>query len=181
MSSKLPNLEILYLSENYLTNDILPSLEGFTSLKIPNLWKTGLDSDLHMEALCSKLRNLEVLDLSYNNFNHTDIMSALGGLSSLKSLYLGKSGLTWRSILNISKLSSLENLDLENNGLNKSESIFWRIKEKDGFKWPINLQKLWLSYNNLMDEFLPSISGLPLLKSLYLNDNQLKGRLDMRG
>ena len=83
-------------------------------------------------------------------------MSALSGLSSLKSLYLGKSGLTWRSILSMSrieifivcfllelyltvynrnivlldilKLSSLEILNLNDNGLNESESIFWRIK-----------------------------------------------------
>jgi len=65
MSSKLPNLEILYLSENYLTNDILPSLEGFTSLKILNLWKTGLDSDLHMEGMyriftCTYINKLRI-------------------------------------------------------------------------------------------------------------------------
>ncbi|KAK8470419.1 hypothetical protein PHAVU_004G142401 [Phaseolus vulgaris] len=179
LSSKLPNLEVLHLSGNYLTNDILPSLEGFTSLKKLYLEETGLDSDLHMEALCSKLKNLEVLHLSYNNFNHTDIGSALSGLSSLNSLYLRNTGLTWRSILNISKWSSLEILNLDDNGLNKSESIFWRIKEKDGFKSPINLQKLRLSHNNLPDEFLPSLSGLPFLKSLHLTGNQLKGTLNI--
>ncbi|KAK7373865.1 hypothetical protein VNO80_07285 [Phaseolus coccineus] len=109
---------------NYLTNHILPSLEGFTSLKELYLWDIGLDSDVHMEALCSKLRNLELLDLSDNNFKHTDIVSALSGLSSLKSLYLGNSGLTWRSISNISKLSYLETLDLDGNNLKESESIF---------------------------------------------------------
>ncbi|XP_068503120.1 cuscuta receptor 1-like isoform X4 [Phaseolus vulgaris] len=179
LSSKLPNLEVLRISGIYLTNHILPSLEEFTSLKILSLQDTGLDSDLHIEALCSKLRNLEVLDLSYNNFNHTDIGSALSGLSSLNSLYLENSGLTWRSILNISKLSSLEILNLDDNGLNNSKSIFWHIKDKDEFKWPINLQKLWLNYNNLADEFLPSLSGLPLLKSLHLKANQLKVTLDI--
>ncbi|KAK7373857.1 hypothetical protein VNO80_07277 [Phaseolus coccineus] len=181
LSSKLPNLEVLDISENYLTNHILPSLEGFTSLKELYLWETGLDSDLHIEALCSKLRNLELLDLSDNNFNHTDIVSALSGLSSLKSLYLVNSGLTWRSILNISKLSSLESLDLGYNGLNESESIFWRIKENDGFKWPTNLQKLWLSHNSLSNEFVSSLSGLSRLQSLHLRSNQLEGAINISG
>jgi len=57
--------------------------------------------DIFLVALCSKLRNLELLDLSGNNFKHTDIVSALSGLSYLKSLYLGFSGLTWRSILSM--------------------------------------------------------------------------------
>ncbi|KAK7373667.1 hypothetical protein VNO80_07083 [Phaseolus coccineus] len=152
LSSKLPNLEVLDISDNYLTNHILPSLEGFTSLKELYLLDTGLDSDLHMEALCSKLRNLEVLDLSYNNFNHSDIGSALSGLSSLKFLYLGDSELTWRSIL-----------------------------KNDGFKWPTNLQELWLYSNNLSNNFLSSLSGLPHLQSLDLSYNQLEGAINISG
>jgi len=54
--------------------------------------------DIFFAALCSKLRNLDVLDLSWNNFNQIDIASALSGLSSLKSLYLGNSALSWKSI-----------------------------------------------------------------------------------
>ena len=133
LSSKLPNLEVLDLSENYLSNDILPSLEGFTSLKQLDLSNTELDSDRHMEgvgcnfsvslvkmsseflvlndiflsALCSTLTNLEVLHLSFNNFNHTDIASALSGLSSLKSLNLAYSKLSWRSILSILSTSQI--------------------------------------------------------------------------
>jgi len=54
--------------------------------------------DIFFAALCSSFKNLEVLDLSYNNLNHTDIGSALTGLSSLNSLYLTNSQLSWRSI-----------------------------------------------------------------------------------
>ncbi|XP_068486357.1 cuscuta receptor 1-like [Phaseolus vulgaris] len=107
LSSMLPNLEVLDISENILTNHILSSLEGFTSLKELYLQETGLDSDVHIKALCSKLRNLELLDLSGNNLNHTDIGSALSGLSSLKSLYLVNSGLTWRSILSVFSTSEI--------------------------------------------------------------------------
>jgi len=51
VSSKLSNLEVLDISGNYLTNDIFPSLEGFTSLKELYLSQTELDSDLHMEGI----------------------------------------------------------------------------------------------------------------------------------
>ncbi|WVY97586.1 hypothetical protein V8G54_029737 [Vigna mungo] len=106
---------------------------------------------MQLKSLWSTLRNLEFLDLSYNNFNHTDIGSALSGLSSLKSLDLENSGLSWRSIsstcyksssfvfcyfrkyfltayklLDISKLNSLEVLYLGCNHLNEVESILSR-------------------------------------------------------
>jgi Leucine-rich repeat (LRR) protein len=48
------------------------------------------------------LKNLEILDISINNFNDsTDIGSALSGLSSLKSLNLADSGITPKSIQSI--------------------------------------------------------------------------------
>ncbi|XP_047148461.1 receptor-like protein 1 [Vigna umbellata] len=124
------------------------------------------------------LKNLEVLDLSYNNFNDSDIASALSGLSSLKSLNLGYSELTPRSILNISKIRSLEILEMEGNQLN--ETSFWRL-EKDGFTWPPNLQVLKLTSNSFSNEFLSSLSGLQFLKSLDLRSNRLNGLLDISG
>ncbi|KAK7373875.1 hypothetical protein VNO80_07295 [Phaseolus coccineus] len=178
LSSKLLRLEVLDISQNSLTNDILPSLGGFTSLKELYLSGTGLVSDNHIQGLCSMLKNLEVFDLSDNNLSDSDIASALSGLSSLKSLNLGNSQLTPRSILNISKIRSLEILDIEGNHLN--ESILWRL-ETDGFTWPTNLQVLKLSSNSFTNEFLSSLSGLQRLKSLYLRENKLSGSLDISG
>ncbi|XP_027926769.1 receptor like protein 21-like isoform X2 [Vigna unguiculata] len=175
------NLEVLDISGNYLSNDILASLEGFTSLKELNLAETQLDSDLNIQGLCSRLRNLEILDLSYNNFNHTDIGSALSGLSSLNSLYLINSQLSWRSIYNISKLSSLEKLHLGSNNLNESGSILRPFKENDTFKWPTNLQRLSLWSNGLSNRFVSFLRGLPHLQFLDLSHNQLEGSLDISG
>ncbi|XP_047156229.1 receptor-like protein 14, partial [Vigna umbellata] len=101
LSSQLLRLEILDISQNTLTNDMLPSLGGFTSMKELYLSDTGLNSDIHIQGLCSMSKNLEVLDLSYNNFNDSDIAYALRELSSLKSLNLGNTQLTPRSILMI--------------------------------------------------------------------------------
>ncbi|XP_022635283.1 receptor-like protein 12 isoform X2 [Vigna radiata var. radiata] len=178
------NLKALDISWNYLTNDILPYLEGLTSLKELYLGYNQLDSDLHFEGLWSKLRNVELLDLSGNNFNQTDIGSALSGLLSLNSLYLGYSKLTWRSIYNISKLSSLETLYLHENYLNESESIFYMLrplKENEAFKWPTNLQHLDLSENSLSNRFLSSVMTLSHLQYLDLSENQFEGALDING
>lgn len=116
--------KVLDISENnHLTNDILPSLEGFTSLKELYLSFTGLDSDIHTKELCSTLLNLEVLDLSRSNFNGSDIGFALSGLSSLKSLNLGSCQLTPRLIFNISKLGSLE---IPFNSLGLGSVLMWQ-------------------------------------------------------
>ncbi|XP_014492975.2 leucine-rich repeat receptor protein kinase MSP1-like [Vigna radiata var. radiata] len=178
LSSKLLRLEVLDISWNYLTNDILPSLGGFTSLKELYLSGTELITDMHIQGLCSMLKNLEVLDLSDNNFSDSDIASALSGLSFLKSLNLENSQLTPTSILNISKIMSLEILDMEGNNLD--ESIL-RSFEKDGFTWPTNLQVLKLRSNSFSNEFLSSLSGLQRLKSLDLSSNHLSGPLDISG
>ncbi|BAT96202.1 hypothetical protein VIGAN_08310100 [Vigna angularis var. angularis] len=133
-------------------------------------------------GLCSTLRNLEVLRLSYNNFNQTDIGSALSGFSSLKSLYLDNSALSWRSIYNnISKLSSLEFLDLSWNNLNESGSMLRPFKDNQTFKWPTNLRHLDLRVNSLSNRFVPYLRGLPHLQFLDLSCNQFQGELDISG
>ncbi|WVZ07316.1 hypothetical protein V8G54_020662 [Vigna mungo] len=178
LSSKLLRLEVLDISWNYLTNDILPSLGGFTSLKELYLSGNELDSDNHIQGV-----NLEVLDLSYNNFNDSDIASALSGLSSLKSLNLGYSQLTPRSILNISKIRSLEIFDIEGNELN--ETILWRL----GLLALTSLEILDLSRNEI-NSFCSSssniINGSKLRESLQpfssirvlsMNSNEIVGTI----
>ncbi|XP_027927453.1 receptor-like protein 13 [Vigna unguiculata] len=167
LSSKLLRLEVLDISQNSLTNDILPSLGGFTSMKELYLSDTGLDSDSHIQGLCSMLKNLEVLDLSYNNFSDSDIASALSGLSSLK-LYVAR----------YIKNKVFGDSHIEGNQLN--ESILRRLAN-DGFTWPTNLQVLKLSSNSFTNEFLSSLTGLQHLKFLDLNYNQLNGSLDISG
>ncbi|WJX82051.1 hypothetical protein P8452_64859 [Trifolium repens] len=170
ISSKMLHLEVLDISGKNLTNEILPSLRGFTSLNELYLNDIGLNSDLHFQDI-SKLRSLEILDFSGNIFNDIDIASALSGLSSLKSLILQQSDITTRSIHNISKLISLEILDLSINNLN-----LWPL---DGFAWPSSLQVLDLRENNLNNNIVSSLNGVTRLKSLDLSINNLNGSLDI--
>ncbi|XP_058765955.1 probable inactive leucine-rich repeat receptor kinase XIAO [Vicia villosa] len=174
ISSKLLHLEVLDLSGNNLTNEILPSLRGFKSLKELYLDGIRLDSDLHIQELCATiLKNLEILDISNNNFNNTDIGSALSGLSSLKNLNLAWNEITPKSIHNISKLRSLEILDLGENNLK-----LWPA-ENHRFAWPSGLQVLVLNNNDFSNDIISSISGLSHLKSLDASSNNLKGSLDI--
>ena len=48
--------------------------------------------------LLSELTDLEELDLSSNYFNHSDLLSSLSGLSSLKFLGLSNNALTSASL-----------------------------------------------------------------------------------
>ncbi|KAL3010311.1 hypothetical protein AAZX31_07G134800 [Glycine max] len=196
LSSKLRYLELLDISVNSLTNDILPSLGGFTSLKELYLSDMDLVSDLHIQGLCLSLKNLEILDLSAN-----DITSVPSGLSSLKSLYLSNCQLTSKSIfstsntfhirnfhylfrlknifncysyvyLDISRFTSLEILDLSSNQLNE------RIPWHQDFHRLSNLEHLILDDNrNLENEFLKNIGELTSLKVLSLQYCDINGTL----
>ncbi|XP_058765949.1 cuscuta receptor 1-like [Vicia villosa] len=168
--SKLPHLEVLDISAYNLTNEILPSLKGFTSTKELHLGNIGLDSDLHIQELWDILKNLEILDISGNRFNDTDITSALSGLSSLKSLSLARSEITRKTIHNISKLRNLEILDLTDIDLNGSFDI-------SVFHGLSNLEYLTLDFSNLKNEFFKSIGDVPSLKVLSAKYCGINGTL----
>ncbi|KAJ9189871.1 hypothetical protein P3X46_001122 [Hevea brasiliensis] len=138
----------------------------------------------------SVLDNLELLDLSLNNFNN-NILSSLSGLSSLKFLYLYENIL--KGIINIEELNyltSLKELDLSYNAI-------------EGFKSSHNLglsqlEELDLSQNNItkfVDSrvlylygitikgsiLLESLRLLTHLKSLYLWESNFEGTIPGQG
>ncbi|XVF29491.1 hypothetical protein REPUB_Repub15cG0125400 [Reevesia pubescens] len=101
----------------------------------------------------SKLRHLEMLDLSYNYFNDSTL-SSLTKISSLKSLNLAGNYLTGSKHPDdhfkwLSSLSDLETLDL--------------------------------SRNDLMNSFLLHLGGLSSLSTLFLSGNKLKGMVHIQG
>ncbi|XVE80981.1 hypothetical protein DITRI_Ditri15bG0025500 [Diplodiscus trichospermus] len=154
----------------------------------------------------SKLRHLEIIDLSDNYFNDSStLLSSLSKISSLKSLSLAGNhdlftgsnhDLKW-----LSRLSGLESLDLSHNSLTDSvllhlgnlsslSALFLSGNQIEGTVRLqgsgrqlrlINLETLDLSDNFLNNGILADLSGLSNLKSLKLRGNQLNGSIVIKG
>ncbi|TYG66615.1 hypothetical protein ES288_D05G015300v1 [Gossypium darwinii] len=120
------------------------------------------------EKLSLELNKLEILDLSYNNFNDS-ILSSLSELSSLKSLNLANNLLTGTNPVNDKngpKLNKLEVLDLSENMLNNS--IFSSLGALS------NLKYLYLYHNKLKGRIhMKDLNSLRYLKELDLSDNKV--------
>ncbi|KAG6774925.1 hypothetical protein POTOM_018343 [Populus tomentosa] len=144
------------------------------------------------EVLSSKLRKLNVLDLSHNLFTDDTILSCLAGLSSLKSLDLRYNYILTGSGFEVlsSRLKKLENLDLSGNsyidsifssltGLSSLKFLDLSDNELTGSAGFYGLRKLEaLSLNELTiigSTLLQSLGALPSLKTLSLRANNLSG------
>lgn len=125
----------------------------------------------------AKLSSLENLDLSNNNFNNS-ILSTLGGLASLKSLYLSYNRLmgTIRAD-DLKHLKNLEKLDISNNELDsfvthsgfQSISMLGKIKVLD------------LEFNQFNGSILSSLCVLSSLETINLGYNNLNGSIHFGG
>ncbi|KAG5009928.1 hypothetical protein JHK87_018443 [Glycine soja] len=183
LSSKLPNLEVLDISGNPLTNDILPSLGGFTSLKELHLAGTYLDSDLHIQGLCSSLRNLEILDLSSNNFDNSDITSALSGLSSLNlQTWIPKFKLQELIVSSTTETKSLPlpNFLLYQNNLTNIDLSGWKL-EGDFPHWLLEnntkMTKALFRNCSFTGTFQLPMRPLPNIQTIDVSDNTVNGQI----
>ncbi|KAH7861324.1 hypothetical protein Vadar_024601 [Vaccinium darrowii] len=204
----LRNLEVLDLSLNSLNTTIksLLRLKDFVNLKSLNLSYTsikGFELFQGFETL-SRLRNLEVLDLSFNEFNDS-VLPSLSGLSSLKYLYLADNHLEGSSHSNsfggLARLRNLEVLDLSQNLLNRTIQSLLRLEDFvslktldlsstsiksfelfQGLSNLRNLENLFLDNSCLNENFLQSSSGvLASLKILTLSNCCLRGTIPTQG
>ncbi|OMO80751.1 Leucine-rich repeat, typical subtype [Corchorus olitorius] len=127
----------------------------FNDLKSLSLSERRIAGCLHnheFDKVAEKLKKLEVLDLSLNYLNDSNILLSLLELSSLKSLNLSGNRLTGLPIHTdglSTKLSSIDTLDL--------------------------------SHNNFDDTILSALSALPSLKHLDLSNNEIKGSSHING
>ncbi|XP_038699726.1 receptor-like protein 9a [Tripterygium wilfordii] len=167
---RLRKLEILDLSWNNFDDSIISSLSGFSSLNSLYLSVNGMGRTLNSNGLESlwRLSNLELLDLSYNQFNNS-MMSSLRGLSSLKVLYLG-----WNQLSGIIDMEDLINLA----NLNTLEMIGNEITGFRSFKG--DLEFLDLTRNRFNNNVFASLNGLSRLKFLNLSQNQLTGSIHLK-
>nr|TKR79515.1 hypothetical protein D5086_0000271750 [Populus alba] len=157
LSSRLNNLENLYLIGNQCNDSIFSSITGFSSLKSLDLSYNEVTRS-GLKVLSSRLKKLENLDLSSNQCNDS-IFSSLTGFSSLKSLDLSDNQLTGSGLKVLSsRLKKLENLYLRDNQFN--DSIFSSLT---GFS---SLKSLDLSDNQLTGSSTGINSKLHSLKKI---------------
>ncbi|PKA61179.1 Tyrosine-sulfated glycopeptide receptor 1 [Apostasia shenzhenica] len=149
--TKLQNLVILDLSNNYLTGELPASISQLRSLEKLILYGNQLHGALPAElANCTKLislnlrfnnfggdlaefnfsglSNFKMLDLGNNNFTG-DIPTSLYSLKSLRGLRLARNSLTGEIAPAMNNLQSLSYLSLSHNGFKNIKAALQTLKD----------------------------------------------------
>jgi Leucine-rich repeat (LRR) protein len=110
--SELPNLEFLYMSDNYLVGDLSP-LEGMPAIR--ELW---MDANPELVgplfSWMGSMTTLESLSISYSNLTG-QIPAEFGNLTLMKQMWLQLNNLTGTIPTELGLMKKLETLELESN------------------------------------------------------------------
>ncbi|KAJ4846776.1 hypothetical protein Tsubulata_014085 [Turnera subulata] len=174
--SKLGNLEVLDLSHNSFDNSILASLGSLSSLKSLYLSSNKLEGSINIGELPS-FTLLEGLDLRGNELDKS-IFSYIKGLSSLKFLDLANGQL--KGSIDVTELNALGNLETLYLGDNEISGFVTSTGEA-GLLQLSKLEELDLTSTQFNNSIWSSLRALPSLKHLDLEENHLKGPVDMQG
>uniref|UniRef100_A0A1J3DET1 LRR receptor-like serine/threonine-protein kinase RCH1 n=1 Tax=Noccaea caerulescens TaxID=107243 RepID=A0A1J3DET1_NOCCA len=190
-------LEFFYRKESTLLNlSLLHPFEEVQSLKYSgHMGMGGFFDDVEGYRSLGRLRNLEILDLSFNYLNNS-IFPFLNAATSLTTLFLRKNYLDGPfPAKELKDLTNLELLDLSFNRFNGSIpvqelSALRKLKALDlssnEFSGPMelqgvcemkNMQDLDLSRNKLVGQFPLCLTSLSGLRVLDLSSNQLTGNV----
>ncbi|KAF2295634.1 hypothetical protein GH714_033365 [Hevea brasiliensis] len=193
LSARLSNLEVLDLSYNFFNESILPSLNGFSSLKSLNLGYNQFTLPIQAQGLCELINlqmldvsnndlrghlelpfhphiNLLELDISNNNF-HNHIPLEIGSyFPKLIYLNMSKNGFDGSIPSSFGNMSSLEILDLSDNQLS---GIIPELLAIGCF----SLDTLILSNNNLQGHIFSEHFNLTKLWWLQLDGNNFSGSI----
>lgn len=163
----LSELLILDVSRNSFSGSLPPSIGDMTSLLKLDLSNNMIQGKLPGEL--GKLRNLTLLDLRNNNFSG-GLTQSLQEMQSLEELVLSGNPVGGKlNILDWQKLASLAVLDLSGTGLSGDiPETFSQLKK---------IRFLGLSNNSLSGILPPKLETLPCLSALYINGNNLTGKI----
>ncbi|XP_059637849.1 receptor-like protein 13 [Cornus florida] len=160
------SLNSVWSGSRFLNTSVFLPFESLISLNLNWNYLEGCIENEGFEKL-SSLSNLQILDLSYNSFNNSNILSSLNGLSSLKTLKLQQNKLTGVVyIQDFDSLNSLKELDISGNKLDG-------IATREGLETApslSNIEILDLSYNPFNNGNWSFLQRLPSLKTLRMED-----------
>ncbi|XXG52085.1 hypothetical protein AAC387_Pa03g0492 [Persea americana] len=164
--SRVSKLGELILGFNTLNNTILPYVGAFKFLKILDVGHNKFQGPLPTEGLC-KLKNLQELDLSFNEFEGA-IPYCLGSLTSLQRLQLSYNQFSGKiAMLSIANLTSLVEFSVTNNSLSGLVTL-------SSFAHLSKLEDFDLSNNDLeVETEYPPWNATFQLKSLRLSNCRL--------
>ncbi|RDX92667.1 putative LRR receptor-like serine/threonine-protein kinase, partial [Mucuna pruriens] len=165
-------LSILDISQNYFTGQV-PSLEMLQVLKYLSLSNNSLgDNSTNHLGFLKSLTNcseLQMLDISYNNF-HGQLPNSIGNLSTkLSQLYLGGNQISGEIPTGIGNLIGLTLLSMRDNRIvGIIPTTFGKFQK---------MQLLDLSENMLSGEIGVHIGNLSQLFHLSMAKNMLEGNI----
>ncbi|KAH9686895.1 protein kinase domain-containing protein [Citrus sinensis] len=165
----LRNLQVLRLSNNYLTSStlelsFLSSLSNCKSLTLISFSNNPLDGILPKTSVGNLSHSLEYFEMAYCNVSG-GIPEEIGNLTNLTIIYLGGNKLNGSIPSTLGKLQKLQGLGLENNKL--EGSIPDSICRSD------ELYELELGGNKLSGSIPECFNNLASLRILLLGSNEL--------
>uniref|UniRef100_A0A0E0KVY9 non-specific serine/threonine protein kinase n=1 Tax=Oryza punctata TaxID=4537 RepID=A0A0E0KVY9_ORYPU len=162
---KLPKLQHLNLSYNWLQESILADLGELVSLEVLDASSNAMSGVLPT-AVLKNLTNLKELNLSANGFSG----SLPGSLLELPHLDPSGSSLAGHTPINSSSEPvSLQVLNLNNNRMSGA------LPTEQAFGYLRNLRELHLSSNNFTGNISTFLLSLPHIERLDLSGNTFEG------
>ncbi|KDP37890.1 hypothetical protein JCGZ_05772 [Jatropha curcas] len=164
---KLQHLEVLSLSYNNFSGEIITDFPVIPTLENLNLSHNSLSGQLPLSVMTS----IKFLDLSYNSLSGPLPDNLFQNCLSLRYLSLASNSLQGPLPSTLSKCSLLNTLNLSNNHFSGNPDFSTGI-------WSLNrLRTLDLSENEFSGSVPEGISALHNMKVLQLEGNQFSGPL----
>lgn len=159
-------LKVLNVTRNKM-NGSLPDLSKLIDLEVLDL--SGNQFSGRFPTWVGNLTNLVALGLGHNSYEQGEIPERIGYLKNLTWLYLSGSNLSGEIPESIFNLQALETLDICKNMITGSlPKRLWKLRK---------IKKIELYENKLTGRIPPQLATLNLLEEFDISSNQMYGTL----